>query len=188
MYGLSLGVQQMNEKLPAPVYALLSGLNASTVGIVALGAMQLAEMAIKGHITRILVIFGACAGVCYNSLWYFPVLMVTGGITTLVWEGHFKPHIVKFRARRRRESSPEGFVEDRAEHTVAPLEESIPLPNLVQRRTNASSSIQSAEARNNSSSDNPSPELPEVAANKDHTIHIRVGIPIIIFFFGDYFP
>lgn len=35
MYGLSLGVQQMNEILPGPVYALLSGLNASTVGIIA---------------------------------------------------------------------------------------------------------------------------------------------------------
>lgn len=40
MYGLSLGVQQMPERLPPAVYAMLSGLNASTVGIVALAAVQ----------------------------------------------------------------------------------------------------------------------------------------------------
>jgi hypothetical protein len=40
MYGLSLGVQRLNNVLPAAVYALLSGLNASTVGIVALAAVN----------------------------------------------------------------------------------------------------------------------------------------------------
>jgi chromate transport protein ChrA len=40
MFGLALGVQQIDEVLPAPAYAFLSGLNASTVGIVALAAVQ----------------------------------------------------------------------------------------------------------------------------------------------------
>src|SRR5271154_1574614 len=107
MYGLSLGVQRMNQILPSPVYALLSGLNASTVGIIALAAVQLAEKAIKDDITRILVIF--CAGVCYNALWFFPVLMVIGGLATFLWDGHLKPQIAKFKARRRRQSTPDGF-------------------------------------------------------------------------------
>lgn len=40
MYGLSLGVQRMPNQLPPAVYALLSGLNASTEGAVALAAVQ----------------------------------------------------------------------------------------------------------------------------------------------------
>ena len=40
MYGLSLGVQKMPDQLPPIVYALLSGMNASTVGIIALAAVQ----------------------------------------------------------------------------------------------------------------------------------------------------
>jgi chromate transport protein ChrA len=40
MYGLSLGVQKMPDRLPPIVYALLSGMNASTVGIIALAAVQ----------------------------------------------------------------------------------------------------------------------------------------------------
>ena len=84
MYALSLGVQRIDEILPAQVYALLSGLNASTVGIIALAAVQLAEKAIKDKLTRILVILGACAGFCYNALWYFPLLMLLGGLATVI--------------------------------------------------------------------------------------------------------
>ncbi|KAJ6083118.1 hypothetical protein N7467_007253 [Penicillium canescens] len=87
MYALSLGVQNISETLPKPVYSLLSGLNASTVGIVALAAVQLAEKAIRDKLSRILVIFGACAGLCYNALWYFPVLMIIGGFLTSLWDG-----------------------------------------------------------------------------------------------------
>ncbi|KAL2840166.1 putative chromate ion transporter [Aspergillus pseudoustus] len=87
MYALSIGVQSMGEVLPGPVYALLSGLNASTVGIVALSAVQLAEKVIQDKLTRFLVIFGGCAGLCYSALWYFPVLMVAGGLVILAWDG-----------------------------------------------------------------------------------------------------
>jgi len=40
MYALSLGVQRIHDVLPPIAYAFLSGLNASTVGIVALAAVQ----------------------------------------------------------------------------------------------------------------------------------------------------
>ena len=85
-YGLSRGVAKINEKLPGPVYALLSGLNAATVGVVALAAVQLSQKAITDKITRILVFFGGAAGVLYNALWYFPVLMVVGGGVTVFWD------------------------------------------------------------------------------------------------------
>ncbi|KAJ3518081.1 hypothetical protein NLJ89_g91 [Agrocybe chaxingu] len=82
MYGLSLGVEKISETLPAPAYALLSGLNAATVGIIALAAVQLARKAITDPLTRVLVLFGGSAGLCYNALWYFPVLLVAGGAVT----------------------------------------------------------------------------------------------------------
>lgn len=84
MYGLSVGVSNIGDSLPRPVYALLSGLNAATVGIIALAAVQLSEKAITDRLTRLLVFFGACAGMLYNALWYFPVLMVVGGLATVV--------------------------------------------------------------------------------------------------------
>lgn len=44
MFCLSLGVRQIDDVLPAVVYAFLSGLNASTVGIVALAAVQVSRL------------------------------------------------------------------------------------------------------------------------------------------------
>lgn len=180
MYGLSLGVQRMSEILPSPVYALLSGLNASTVGIIALAAVQLAEKAIKDKITRILVIFGACAGVCYNALWYFPVLMIIGGLATFLWDGHLKLQIAKYKARRRRRRSQDEISEDTANDNAVPLEDTFSSPNVAHRRNNAVSSRQSAPHESSAH------ELSEAPVQKDHTIRIRLGVPVLIAFFGKY--
>ncbi|KEY72157.1 hypothetical protein S7711_00166 [Stachybotrys chartarum IBT 7711] len=84
MYGLSIGVSNIGDSLPGPVYALLSGLNAATVGIIALAAVQLSEKAITDKMTRILVFLGAAAGMMYNALWYFPLLMFLAGCAAVV--------------------------------------------------------------------------------------------------------
>jgi chromate transport protein ChrA len=86
MYGLSIGVSRIGDALPGQVYALLSGLNAATVGIIALAAVQLAEKSITDKLTRILVFLGATAGMLYNALWYFPLLMFLAGCTTVVFD------------------------------------------------------------------------------------------------------
>ncbi|KAG8899545.1 hypothetical protein FRC00_001306 [Tulasnella sp. 408] len=91
MFGFSQGVASVGETLPTLVYALLSGLNASTVGIVAVAAVQLSERAITDPVSRLIIIFTAGAGMLYKALWYFPVLMIFSGLMTCwwdVWGGH----------------------------------------------------------------------------------------------------
>lgn len=84
MYGLSVGVSSIGETLPRQVYALLSGLNAATVGVILLAAVQLSEKAITDRMTRVIVFLGASAGLMYNAMWYFPALMVLSGLATVV--------------------------------------------------------------------------------------------------------
>jgi chromate transport protein ChrA len=86
MFGLSLGVSRIGNTLPSPVYALLSGLSSATVGIIALAAMQLAEMAVTDQLTRALVFLGGAGGMLYSSLWYYPALMMASGMATLIWD------------------------------------------------------------------------------------------------------
>ncbi|MCJ1469574.1 hypothetical protein MMC07_008209 [Pseudocyphellaria aurata] len=86
MYGLSVGVSRVGTTLPIPVYALLSGLNAATVGIIALAAVRLSEKAITDRLTRALVYLGGVMGMLYTALWYYPVLMIGAGIVTTVWD------------------------------------------------------------------------------------------------------
>ncbi|CAK7205966.1 hypothetical protein SEUCBS139899_008746 [Sporothrix eucalyptigena] len=86
MYGVSVGVSNIGQSLPRAVYALLSGLNSATVGIIALAAVQLAEKAITDRLTRVLVFLGAAAGMLYNALWYFPVLILLAAIAAVVFD------------------------------------------------------------------------------------------------------
>ncbi|KAJ1324407.1 chromate transporter [Microdochium nivale] len=86
MFALSIGVSSIGDKLPLPAYALLSGLNAATVGLIALAAVQLSEKAVTDRMTRSLVFLGAAAGMLYNALWYFPVLIGIAGLSTVVYD------------------------------------------------------------------------------------------------------
>jgi chromate transport protein ChrA len=86
MFGLSIGISNIGDTLPRPVYALLSGLNAATVGIITLAAVELSHKAITDKLTRILVFLTATAGLLYNALWYFPVLMFAAGCAAVVYD------------------------------------------------------------------------------------------------------
>ncbi|KAF7588867.1 hypothetical protein BBP40_005052 [Aspergillus hancockii] len=86
MFGLSIGISNIDESLPRAVYAVLSGLNAATVGIIALAAVELSDKAVTDHLTRILVFLTASAGMLYNALWYFPVLMFGAGCSTVIYD------------------------------------------------------------------------------------------------------
>jgi chromate transport protein ChrA len=86
MFGLSIGISNVDQSLPRVVYAVLSGLNAATVGIIALAAVELSDKAITDKISRILVFLTASAGMLYNALWYFPVLMFAAGCSTVTYD------------------------------------------------------------------------------------------------------
>ncbi|KAJ4991708.1 chromate transporter [Stagonosporopsis vannaccii] len=200
MYGLSLGVQQMPDRLPPAVYAMLSGLNASTVGIVALAAVQLAEKAIKDRLMRILVIMGACAGLCYNALWYFPILILTGGVATVFWDVWLQQRIGKLRARweakRRRAARDEGGDAEgvNASQNI-PLEghTQTALPGLTQRKPHVEglggristgqeptgqSPFDAGLAQGGAES---TVEVP-VADTQTHNISVKLGISLIVGF------
>ncbi|KAM5441415.1 hypothetical protein MferCBS31731_003486 [Microsporum ferrugineum] len=190
MYALSLGVQQISETLPAPVYPLLSGLNSSTVGIIALAAVQLAEKAINDKLTRILVTLGACAGLCYNALWYFPLLMTLGGITTVIWDGWLNQKIRSIRlSRRRRNTHPEAAEEAPQSvqvegwqdngNTNGPEDGTM----IRSRRMNAPGNSIPSDQTDLVSSLNQSGGTDN---SHNHVIRIRFGIMIVILFFASF--
>lgn len=86
MFALSLGVARIDYVLPEMAYAVLSGLNAATVGVLALAALRLSGKAVTDKVSRLLVFLGATAGMLYNALWYFPAIIVFAGCVTLVWD------------------------------------------------------------------------------------------------------
>lgn len=188
MYALALGVQHINEVLPGPVYGLLSGMNASTVGIIALAAVQLANKAIKDKFSRILVVFGACAGMCYNALWYFPVLMVIGGIASIIWYGWMLQSIGKLKNKlKRRKSNTESQVEEASVENSVSLEERTETTetNSIQRR-NVSATATPVPGSKPPQNSQPAQETQQVQPDihQSHAIKVRVGIVITVVFFG----
>lgn len=184
MYALSLGVQNMSETLPKPVYSLLSGLNAATVGIVALAAVQLAEKAIRDKLSRILVIFGACAGLCYNALWYFPVLMMIGGFLTSVWDGWLYQQILRAKIGwKNRHHRPE---QDVADGDPIAMDDMTLEENRVQRSevTRLRRTDPRIGGLQQSTVDTTRPTQSTEAASQQHIIRIRVGALVMVVFFG----
>ncbi|KAK0636049.1 chromate transporter-domain-containing protein [Bombardia bombarda] len=139
MYALSVGVSNIDDTLPRPVYALLSGLNAATVGVIALAAVELAHKAITDKLTRIIVFGTGTAGLLYNALWYFPLLMVISGIATLVFDYRWLHRpvaaLARFPDRLRRRRDPPSSVTPGGTTEIDAATTSSAQPNDVEMHT-----------------------------------------------------
>ncbi|KAG9125467.1 hypothetical protein FRC07_007487 [Ceratobasidium sp. 392] len=177
MYLLSLGISKVDPILPGPVYALLSGLNASTVGIIALAAVQLARKAITDPLTRLIVLLSACAGLCYNALWYFPLIIVIGGITALIWDHFLRGRVGRLAARIKRQRSPSrtGEIE---EIPMEALNENTSVKSQASRRT------EGARVEPNSHHRDEGTSVSAPSSHRHHQIPIKLGIAIIVGFFA----
>jgi len=182
MYGLSLGVQRMDEILPGPAYALLSGMNAATVGIIALSAVHLAKRAVTDSLTRILVLFGGCASLCYSALWYSPALLAFAGFATLSWDTGGSILRSKWRSMRNRRSADPPEPEAGLENHFLPAD--IVKPNqstdtIRSDRGGASSSVASASEETSQTAQ----AIHDIPA---HAIPAKVGLILIALFFTSF--
>jgi chromate transport protein ChrA len=69
MTALALGISRLPPTLPDIALAILTGLNAAAVGLIALAAYQLSLSAVTDKVTRGLVLVTASAGICYHAPW-----------------------------------------------------------------------------------------------------------------------
>lgn len=179
MYGFSVGVSHIGQSLPRQAYALLSGLNAAVVGIIALAAVQLAQKAITDKMTRILVFLGACAGLLYNALWYFPLLMFLAGCASVTYDYRVLHPAVKWVMglfRKKKQQSPEDQSVELP--TVQPTE----VQKSEDERTNTASDH---PASTKESVTQPAEEVPEpriIPAARTLNISWQFGTVILVVF------
>ena len=201
MYALAIGISRVSNILPLPVYALLSGLNAATVGVIAFSAVQLATKSITDPLSRLIVVFSACAGLCYNALWYFPVLMVVGGMSTVVWDLWARNFMGKLKIRWRRRR-PQVEILELTDATL-PLDgrvrhngggDQVSLRSIISLKS-TTGSVQlrqhgaSAGADPRADEDNPSDERASERSRSEavsniHTVPATIGFAVVIVFLG----
>ncbi|KAF8419951.1 chromate transporter-domain-containing protein [Tirmania nivea] len=191
MFALALGVNNVKETLPPAVYALLSGLNSATVGIIALAAVQLAEKAITDKVSRLLVLFGACAGLCYTALWYFPLLITIGGLVTLLWDLWARGVVGRYKERRNQRKEGKAAAREgkgtNLQHRRPTTVDGEELQRDIER--------QQAPKIPEAGPSQPVKESREATATWDriegtdmlaHAIPVKVGIAIIVGFFASF--
>jgi hypothetical protein len=76
---IAAAVRSFPDKLPPIVLALLTGLNASAVGLIALAAYQLSLGSVTDGLTRLVVVTSASFGICYHAPWVSCVTRVQAG-------------------------------------------------------------------------------------------------------------
>lgn len=74
MFAIGVGIGRVRATLPGLVYALLSGLNSGTVSLIALAGVQLAERAITGKMTLLLVGTTACLALLYRGISFYHIV------------------------------------------------------------------------------------------------------------------
>lgn len=125
MYILSVLVQKLPQTLPPIVLALLTGLNAAAVGLIALAAYKLSASTMTDGITHVvslmthpssvqasrsalmcsivqILFFVAAATTLYVAPWLFPVLTVSGGIATFFWDWKVRSVFLETQTRIRK--------------------------------------------------------------------------------------
>ncbi|XXH03495.1 hypothetical protein Hte_009900 [Hypoxylon texense] len=133
MYGLSVGISSIQGTLPRVVYAFLSGLNAATVGVIALAAVEMSTKAITDEFSRIVLFINASAALLYSAPWYLPVLIVISGCVTIVYDFHWLQGPVKVVASL----IVRGWSRSRGRSTTRELNESTDQPVVLARNLHA---------------------------------------------------
>ncbi|GAA5872390.1 hypothetical protein JCM1840_006049, partial [Sporobolomyces johnsonii] len=138
MTGVAFAVRRIPSTLPDIVFALFTGLNAATVGLVALAGYQLSKKVVTDQTTRLLLFFSGAIAACYESQWLYPVLMVAGGTTTLVVD-RAKLHRARRAARRAEGANSRRTDSPVVEAPIQEIEMQLPTPAApVATKSNAS--------------------------------------------------
>ncbi|KAL5334952.1 chromate transporter-domain-containing protein [Aspergillus crustosus] len=163
MYALAVGVQSIDESLPEPVHAL-------------------AQKAIHDRLTRLLVVFGACFGLCYDALWYFPILMIAGGLVNVLWDGWLNQVLCRSKTRwRQRNALTEYLSQEPAAITVTFHE---PGNGCIQTLSAHTEAVRPRKIGHPSETNLQSSPVPEGLSadgfRQNHIVRIRLGFFYVV--------
>ena len=157
--------------------------------ILTICSAKLATKAIVDPLSRVLVIFGACAGLCYTALWYFPALVGIGGVVAVVWDLYLSRAISRLRAKRQQRRINQQLA---AEESILTTTTDIPLQDISstqasssQRRITNQEQPSKQLTMNAEAAERIVEEIPETQAHA-YTLSIWQSISIFFLFFASF--
>ena len=137
---------------------------------------------------------------CYTALWYFPVLIVAGGIITVIWDLFLHRKVTAYKARRAAKKQQAQSGQTRTDHaTEEAANEPLELP---ERNGTKSGHVASSSSNDGGVQRRHAPQAPTITQAvpetnpdavvdpdrtdvKSYAIPIPVGLTIIAVFFGE---
>ena len=123
MIGFSYGINTLDNELPLYLREILNGLTSSAVGLVALSAFKMGNTIISTKMQMAIATIVSVLAMCFSFPWLLPVLMVFGGVVSLL-EYFYK----SFRKSSQREPANESTaIIEQCEPQCAHIEEEVDL-------------------------------------------------------------
>lgn len=122
MTGIGFAIKKIPNTRPDIVFALLTGLNAAAVGLVALAAYELSKKVAVDRITRVILFLSAGIASIVEAPWLYPVLMVASGATTFLADSIERYRILR---RSRQAAKTTSQVSEVSQQVSSPYEDDI---------------------------------------------------------------
>jgi chromate transport protein ChrA len=83
MIGFAYGLNSIGEDLPRWLLYVVNGLTSAAVGLVALAANKIVSKVLSDKFSIALSAISAALAINFEAIWFYPVLMVFGGLASL---------------------------------------------------------------------------------------------------------
>ncbi|KAJ3128374.1 hypothetical protein HK098_004621 [Nowakowskiella sp. JEL0407] len=134
-----LGVASLGTTFPVWLQAIKNGLVASALGLVALASYKLGNKLVTDRITQIINLISLSLSINFFTVaWLFPVLMIFGGLTTLIWsflESKLKKNPAVDEKKNGTEAERQETEELVENENASPSETQLNLEEVVNERT-----------------------------------------------------
>ncbi|KAG0374018.1 hypothetical protein BGX24_010951 [Mortierella sp. AD032] len=153
-----------------PMWAIRveQGLAAAAIGLVALAAHKMSRSLATDNLTRLLAMFAASVSILYTSAWVLPVVMVSGGLVSFIFDTYWSQFLNKrYEKKRLRQRETE------TEAVAASLEDDLEKGHAVTHETEPSEDKEKETEKENIKSGSSAPVQ-----------DLREGMPTVVI--GDY--
>jgi chromate transport protein ChrA len=94
MIGFAYGLDSLGEDLPRWLLYVVNGLTSAAVGLVALAAHKIGSKILVDTFSIAMAALSAVLSINFTAFWFYPVLMIVGGISSLI-EKHIQKKVLE---------------------------------------------------------------------------------------------
>ncbi|KAG0014938.1 hypothetical protein BGZ81_000179 [Podila clonocystis] len=105
-------IANIKDGIPEWATRLEQGLSSAAIGLVALAAYRMSTTLATDKLTRILALIAGGVSALYTAPWLLPVLMISGGLVSFVYDAYWTPFLTKQRLAKEKKKEEKNQAKD----------------------------------------------------------------------------